>query len=162
MEVICRACGKKIDRAQAYKTTQGKTNLYYCSEDEYRKILTEKEKAQETRNELQSVIDYIFGYPVTNTALYKEQSEWAKVKPLKTVIAYLNDNRQYISAALENKSFSSEYGKIRYFSAIVKNNIQGYVPPSPEIIKLADIEIYDTKYKPGRKRKCLADYEDGD
>lgn len=162
MEVICRGCGKKVDRDSAYKVTKGKTNFYFCSENEYKQIFAEKEKAQETRNELQSLIDDIFGYPVTNTALYKEQSEWAKVKPLETVIAYLNDNKQYISTTLENKSFNNEYGKIRYFSAIVKNNIQSYVPSRPEIIKRADVEIYDTKYKPGRKRKCLADYEDGD
>lgn len=161
MEVICRGCGKKVDRSQAYKITQGKVNLYYCSEDEYKKILAEKEKAQEIKNNLQSIIDEIFGYPVVNTALYKEQSEWAKVKPLETIVAYLSDNKHYISTTLENKSFNSEYGKIRYFSAIVKNNVQSYTQPSPEIIKHADIEIYDAKYKPGRKRKCLTDYEDG-
>lgn len=162
MEVVCRGCGKKVDRDRAYKITQSKTNLYYCSEDEYKKVLAEKEKAQDIRNELQAVIDDIFGYPVTNTALYKEQSEWSKIKSLDNVVAYLYDNKQYISTTLKNKSFNSEYGKIRYFSAIIKNSIQSYVPPSPEIIKRADVEIYDAKYKPGRKRKCLADYEDGD
>ena len=162
MEVICRDCGKKVNRDLAYKIVKGKANLYFCSEDEYKRILAEKEKAQEIRNGLQSIIDEIFGYPVTNTALYKEQSEWAKVKPLEIIKDYLNDNKQYISTALENKQFVNEYGKIRYFSAIVKNNIKGYTPPRPEIIKQTDTEIYEPKYKPGHKRKCLSDYEDGD
>ena len=162
MEVVCRGCGKKIDRDLAYKIVKGKTNLYFCSEDEYKRILTEKEKAQETRNSLQLVIDEIFGYPVTNTALYKEQSEWTKVKPLEIIIDYLKENKQYISTTLENKQFTSEYGKIRYFSAIVKNNIQSYTPPRPEVIKQTNTEIYEVKYKPGHRRKCLSDYEEGD
>lgn len=162
MEVICRGCGKKIDRDLAHKIVKGKMNLYFCSEDEYKRIIAEKEKSQEMRNSLQSVIDEIFGYPVTNTALYKEQSEWTKVKPLEIIIDYLNDNKQYISATLENKQFTGEYGKIRYFSAIIKNNVQSYTPTRPEVIKQADTEIYEPKYKPGHKRKCLSDYEDGD
>lgn len=162
MLVTCKICGTKIDRTTAFKVTKGKSNLYYCNEGEYLSYQNSKEKNYETKVKLQSVIEDILGEPVTSSSLYKEEVDWFKVKPIDTVIEYLLENKTFISNALEKKDFSNQYNKIRYFSAIVKNNIGTYKLPQPEIIKQASVEIYDNRYKPKPRRKCLADYEEGE
>ena len=105
-------------------------------------------------------IEYFIG-KTTNTALFKEINIWLSVADYDTICNYLTDNKSYISSVI-NKDFSSEYAKIRYFSAIVKNSIGDYKPSNTEPIKTAETELYETKYQPKRKRKGLADYEDGD
>ena len=62
----------------------------------------------------------------------------------------------------KNFDTSTEYAKIRYFSAIVKNNISDFKPKKVDVVKNIEFEIYETNFKKSGRRKCLADYEDGD
>ena len=161
MNVKCKGCGKQIDKNAAYKVTKGKVNNYYCSETEYNCILSEKFSIQKDKDDTYTLIEEIIG-KTTNTILFKEVKIWLTVAGYKVIIAYLTDNKTYISSVIQSKNFTNEYAMIRYFSAIVKNNIGNYKPSKPEPIKKADVEIYETKFKPIVRRKCLADYEDGD
>ena len=59
-----------------------------------------------------------------------------------------------------SKSFSSEYGKIRYFTTIIKNNIVDYIKVDDEsYITDIEYEILDIKYKPKKKRRAMCDIE---
>ena len=62
----------------------------------------------------------------------------------------------------KNFDNSTEYAKIRYFSAIVKNSIGDFKSKKTEIVKNIEVEMYESNFKQKPKRKCLADYEDGE
>lgn len=160
LNVKCRICGEKIDRNIAYRVTKGKINMYYCSEKEYIDDITKKAQKAAPKNRLNKIIEEFIG-KTENTALYKEISLWLNVADYDTISDYLTDNKDKILTLL-NKDFVSEYAKIRYFSAIIKNSIGDYKPKKPEIVRPVETEIYEVKFKPKSKRKCLADYEDGE
>ena len=140
-QVKCRACGKKIDIDAAF---QGSPRMYYCSEQEYKIEL----KFWNT------VYEFIGN--TKNTLLFKEAALWGSHSK---VLSFMQDNKAQIEQSMA-RSFDSEYKKIRYFSAIIKNNIADYVPSQPEIEHQVSDEIYDCKYKPKKRRKCLRDYFD--
>lgn len=138
-QVKCRVCGKKIDKDTAF---QGSPRMYYCSEQEFR-----------TENAFWEMVREFLG-STNHTALFKEVALWGDHGK---VLSYMQENRAKIEHDMA-KSFNSEYGKIRYFSAIIKNNIADYVPSQPEIERQVSDEIYDCKYKPKERRKCLSSY----
>ena len=163
MKVKCKVCGKLNEKDTAYKVSIGKVNTYYCSEKEYLDMQKEKQLKKELKDNVYKVIEEIIGKTV-NTALNKEVNIWLEVSDYKTILEYLKENKAFIVKQMDYKNFdtSTEYAKIRYFSAIVKNNIGDFKPKKAEIIKNVEVEIYETKSKQSAKRKCLADYEDGD
>lgn len=73
------------------------------------------------------------------------------------VVSYLQDNKSALEGIMERKQFVSEYAKIRYFSAVVKNGLTSYIMPPPDVIKQTDNEFYESKYKPKKRRKCLSE-----
>lgn len=161
MNVKCRICGTSINRDTAYKIPKGKTNTYYCSEKEYTDYIVKQNEIQQKKKETYSLIEEFIG-KTTNTILFKEVGIWLTVADYDTICGYLKENKAYIQYSL-NKDFRSEYAKIRYFSAIVKNNIGDYKPATPEPVRKAETEVYKNKYKPKTRRKCLNDYiEDGE
>ena len=160
MKVKCKICGTLVERESAYKIVKNGKNLYYCSEQEYIEYTNKQEEISRQKSRMYELIEYFIG-KTTNTALFKEISIWLTVADYDKICNYLADNKTYLTSAMD-KAFSSEYAKIRYFSAIVKNSIGDYKPSKPEPIKTVETEFYETKYQPKRKRKCLADYEDGD
>ena len=76
----CRYCGKSIDTNNAYKIVLGKTNRYYCNEEEYNII----NKAQQIKEDTYNLIYEIFGRKITNTILYKEINELSSVYSFET------------------------------------------------------------------------------
>lgn len=109
-------------------------------------------------------VNDIFGYKVTNSALFKEINALLDSYSYNDVFGYLSENFDYISQCLE-KNFSSEYARIRYFAAIVKNNIKDYVDNKPTgvIEKTVKIDVDDTHshYSRKKKRRGLSEIEDG-
>ena len=160
MKVKCKICGTLVEKDTAYKIIKNGKNLYYCSEQEYIDYTNQQIKIAQQKSRMYEMIEYFIG-KTTNTALFKEANIWLSVADYDTICNYLTDNKAYIASVM-NKDFSSEYAKIRYFSAIVKNSIGDYKPSKPEPVKSVETEFYETKYQPKRKRKCLADYEDGE
>lgn len=166
-EVKCKICGKKLTNETAYKIEIVKynkkgeekiTRMYYCSEAEYKDYIYKKSVEEQQRKELGELITSFIG-ETTNTILYKEMQLWGN--DTAKIISFLKANENNIGRAMA-KDFTSEYAKIRYFSAIIKNGINDYKEPEPEVIKQTNDEFYESKYTPCKRRKCLADYEDGD
>jgi hypothetical protein len=160
MLVTCRCHGKKIDRAIAYKVVLNGLNNYYCSKDEYDKIL----KRREVKNNTYQAIFNLFGRKVTNTLLFKEVNELASIYGYDTIYSYIEDGSESIETYL-HKGFRNEQAKIKYFVAILKNNLYDYSENHKEVTtpKIRDAEeeiVIQSNYKPKKQRKTLDDYEE--
>lgn len=157
MLVKCKCCGEKIDRDMAYKVSKGKTNEYYCTQSEYIRMITEKAQVKQMKYDILDMINEIFGREITNTALRGELTEIKKSHSLIKMYNYLLENKSDISRIISAKHFETDYSAIRYFSAILKNNLGNYELPKEPIVP-KEIEFYEIKQKTRKKRKCLSDY----
>ena len=154
MLVKCKCHSVKIDRDIAFKVVVNSKNEYYCSELEYLEL---KEK-KEIRKILLEKINEVFGYIITNTILNKELSELSKVYSFKKINSYVSENMIELQKFM-SRSFTSEYGKIKYFTTILKNNLKDYIVANSEIIKEStEQEVIITKYKPRNRKKSLDEY----
>ena len=151
--VKCRKCGAKVDIKEAFKVVVGKANTYYCNEAEYNSILA----ARKVKDDTFECINRIFGYTVTNTALFKEINALIKVYDYNLILSYLEENFDYLYEVMQ-RDFGREYNKIRYFSAILNNSLADYraekLPPEP--IKKEEVESH---YKRKTKRRGLDEIE---
>lgn len=155
MLVNCKICKNKVDRDNAYKVVVNGKNQYYCNIDEY--VAWNEENESRVK-----VIDFAFEVigETTNTSLMKELKQIAKVHTYKKMINYLEYDTENIVNAM-NKSFETEYGKIRYFTAIIKNSIGDFkekVEETNDEVFGMDI-IEEVKYTP-TKKKSFADFID--
>lgn len=155
MLVKCKCHGEKKEKDLLYKIENNGKNDYYCSEDEY----TKRIYARETKNKIYLIINDIFGHKVTNTALFKEIAEIASAHTYEKILSYLQYKREDLDRFM-SKSFSSEYGKIRYMSAILKNNLADYEIPKVEIIKQTEPDMTEVKYIPKTRKKSLGEFMD--
>lgn len=135
----CKYCGKEIRVKDAYIIKGAKRNSYFCNY-EHSIAISVKTKANTLANE-------ILG-GTTSTMFYKEMLELNKVHSWEKIAVYLEDNKDYISSCM-NKEFNSEYAKIRYFFAILKNNIGNYKMQKKEYKKDFDFDFVNNK-----KKKC--------
>lgn len=167
-QVKCRNCGTFIDKDKAISVEHGKSKLWYCSEDCHKKAEEKVVIAQKEKSEKEAVYNEIcdiFGYKLVNTALWREWQDWSKVADNGKILAYLKENRDYIAGAIGRLS-SSEYAKIRYLSAVLKNSLHDYKVKVVEEEKPIEHKInmdegYETKYKQKTKRVGLEDIEAG-
>lgn len=152
--VKCKICKNKIERDDAFKVVIKDKNNYYCNALEYEQHNIEKESRFKS-------IDLIFEIigETTNTNLFKEITEITKVHSYTKLLNYLEANQLELHKVM-NKDFGNEYGKIRYFSTIVKNQIGDFKDKeiNEEVTVHADI-IEEVKYKP-TKKKTFADFID--
>lgn len=162
MMVKCQCCGTMVDRKTAYKVETKSKNMYYCSEQEYIRMITAKAEIQKTEHEIMQMIYEIFGYEIKNTILFNELREIRKTFTLNILYHYMIDNYQEIGNYMSTKAFKNEYNKVRYFSAILKNNLGDYRIPEEQPVKESSADFETMKYKPKTKRKCLADYRNED
>lgn len=159
MLVKCKKCGNKIERSDAFKVVVGKVNTYYCNEDEYNEIL----KNRKLKDETYSYINNIFGYKVTNTSMFKEINEIVDVFGYELLLSYLSENESYLMPVVQEKDFSNEYGKIRYFSAILKNSLADYkhniCNRNTEYEKYIEYDLPQMKFKRRRKKRNISEIE---
>lgn len=154
MLVKCRGCFNKIDRDLAYKVVVKGVNHYYCNKQEYDEI----QKKRQSKDNTFLCINDIFGYKVTSTVLFKEINGLHDTYTYEKILAYLQENQQYLQQVMEKK-FVSEYAKIRYFAAILKNNLADFRLRKPEFVKLVDIDMSSSRYKRKKQRKALSEIE---
>ena len=119
--VKCRTCGKYIDKSEAYAVKHGNRNFYYCCE--------EHSKSRSPRCVFIDKVNEIIG-ETTNTAFYREMNDVARVYGFPKMIAYLDENDEYLTKTITEykKNFHSEYARICYFFAILKNNLKDFSP----------------------------------
>lgn len=168
MQVTCQICKKKIEKDTAYKITKisptngKKKYFYYCSEEEWQAEEDRKKKNKENKDKVYSLICDMFGYEIVNTKFFDEWSLWNKLKSNELIYKYIRENEDFLQEICD-RSFDSEYQKIRYFSAILKNHLRDYVPKAAEVEKpkvVVDETIYEAPAHSLNKRRSLEDLED--
>lgn len=160
MLVKCRYCGNKVDRKEAYKVVVGGQNAYYCNEKEY--LLKNKNKF--AKDKVYRLINEIFGYEV-KSIIYKEINEIRKTFSYEDISSYLESSFDYLHGIMCEKDFQSEYGKVRYFSAILKNNLPMFIYDNEmKVLKEAaqhevNVDMPEMIYHRKKKRKPLIEIE---
>lgn len=111
---------------------------------------------------------------IINTVLWKEWKEWNKVASNEIIGAYLEENKDYLYRTILNID-NNEFLRIRYLSAILKNNLGDYnnkpiakriiIQQSPEAIKPEidmrdDVGLRVNKKKKNVRRRGFAEMED--
>lgn len=162
MLVTCQICKNKIERDTAYKRVVGKANKYYCSEQEWQAEEDRKKKAKEDKDKVYYLICDMFGYEIQNTKFFDEWRYWNKLKSNEIIYKYLRENEPYLQQICD-RSYETEYNKIRYFSAVLKNSLKDFKPkeeeqPKPKVV--VEETIYTTTTHSFNKRRSLADLED--
>ncbi len=156
MLVKCRYCNNKVDRKDAFKVVVDGKNIYYCNEAEYLTVLHDRK----IRDDTYECINEIFGYKVINTALFKELSFILGSYSYDQILAYLKENKDYMASVIRQRDYSSEYAKIRYFSAMIKNGIADFKVKEKEAPKQVEVDIPDGYYKRRQKKRSLSDIEE--
>jgi hypothetical protein len=157
MLVKCQGCGEKIDKDIAFKIVVKNVNRYYCTESEYLNIANIKK----TKDNTYLYINDIFGYKVVNTVLFKEINEIANTHTYLKISNYIYENNKFLCSAMQ-KDFNNEYCKIKYFTAILKNNLSDYIINKEISPKKIEIDIPKDNYKPKIRRKSLLEFEQED
>ena len=162
MLVTCQICKNKIERDAAYKRVVGKANKYYCSITEFENDLAQKQKIAEDKEKVYRLICDILGEKdIINTALWKEKTIWNKAFTDEIIAKYLMENKDYLTSAVSKLS-GTEYAKIRYVSAVLKNSLRDF-KPKIEVVETPRMvvteEHYETKYK-SKTRAALEDFEE--
>lgn len=161
----CRICGTPHNTEDAYKVVVNNKNQYYCSQIEYETDLAKKKKAAEDKDRVYRLICDILGeQEIINTILFKEWQVWLKVADNEKIAKYLEENRDYLSSVIARLN-SSEFARIRYLSAIIKDKIKGFVTRAevvekPRVKVEIDETIYEAPTHSLNKRRSLADLED--
>ena len=160
----CKICGTTLDTNTAYKITDknGK-NKYFCSAAEFEAEEARKQKAAEDKDKVYRLICDILGETeIINTILFKEWQVWLKVADNEKIAKYLAKNKDFLTSVMTRVQ-SSEFARIRYLSAIIKDKIKGFVPKVEvnEMPKVVAEEHYETKYK-AKGRQALEDFEEED
>lgn len=162
MQVTCQICRRKIERDAAYKRVVGKTNKYYCSEQEWKAEEDKKNKLAEDRNKVYFLICDMFGYEIQNTKFFSEWVLWNKLKSDEVIYKYLRENETYLQQVCD-KSYNNEYNRIMYFSAILKNSLRDF-KPKVEVVEKPKIVVEETIYEAPtqsfNKRRSLDELED--
>ena len=117
--------------------------------------------AKPNRQALVDVIKQITGienYGVINKELKKLFVKFS----ISQMTNYLDNEKQDLKYIFDSKNFDNDFCKMRYFSAIVQNNLPNYKPLKPDIVVNVENEVYEHKYKPKAKRKCLNDFIDSE
>lgn len=162
VKVTCQICKNKIERDTAYKRVVGKVNKYYCSAEEWQAEEDKKKRAAEDKDKVYRLICDILGEKeIINTALWAEKKIWNKAFSDEFIAKYLQENQDYLTSAVSKLS-GTEYAKIRYVSAVLKNSLRDFKPKieavdTPRVV-VAE-EHYETKYKP-KARMALEDFEE--
>ena len=156
-----------LDTKTAFKVVIKGKNTYWCSEQCYAKYLADKEKQEKINAEYAEIYELtskIFGYEFQSVGLLrKEVLAWEKVGSRAKIIAYLKENMQWLKDVM-NRSFESDFNRVRYYSTIVVGKLHDW-KPRVEVKEVPNVVVeqvmYDTTPSNTRsRRRGLADLED--
>ena len=164
MRAKCKICGSVLDTNAAYKVVTNGKNAYYCSCEEFNENAERKKREADEYYAVENAITEIFGYKVENSIIHKEWKRWNNISSNYKIAEYLNNNKSFLCNIM-NKDFSSECARIRYFSAILCNNLKDFNTKtiSKETVKpkvKTDETFYGMSSTSNNKRRSLEDSED--
>ena len=167
----CKICGTQLNTTEAYKVTDknGK-NKYYCSASEFEIEEARKKKVTEDKDRVYYLICDILGEKeIINTALWAEKKIWNKAFSDEIIAKYLAENKDYLTSAVSKLS-GTEYAKIRYVSAVLKNSLRDFKPKVEVVEKVEEVlkpsiaidqtfEIYSGSMNANNTRRSFDDME---
>ena len=155
-----------LDTKTAFRVVIKDKNVYFCSEDCYNHFLEAKEKQDKINAEYDEIYELtkqIFGYEFTGYSLLKREiNTWEKVGTRAKIIAYLTENKGWLSDVM-SKEFASDFNRVRYYSVIVAGKLHDFKPKAIEAEKpkvVVEETIYTAPTQTLNKRRSLADLED--
>ena len=162
----CKYDKKKLDTKTACKVVIKEKNTYFCDENCYNKYLADKaeqEKINAEYDEIYEITKQIFGYEFTGYSLLKREiNTWEKVGTRAKIIAYLTENKDWLSNVM-SKEFASDFNRVRYYSVIVAGKLHDFKPKPAEVEKpkvVVEETIYEAPTQSLNKRRSLAELED--
>lgn len=162
----CKYDKKQLDTKTAFKVVIKEKNTYFCDENCYNKYLADKaeqEKINAEYDEIYELTKQIFGYEFTGYSLLKREiNTWEKVGTRAKIIAYLTENKDWLSNVM-SKEFVSDFNRVRYYSVIVAGKLHDFKPKQAEAEKpkvVVDETIYEAPTQSLNKRRSLAELED--
>lgn len=158
----CRICKTPHDTKDAYKVVVNNKPQYYCSQEEYEAEESRKKKVAEDKDKVYNLICDMFGYEIVNTQFFAEWTLWNKLKSNEIIYKYLRENEDYLQQICD-RSFDTEYQKIRYFSAVLKNSLRDFKPKVEAVVQpkvVVEETIYEAPTHSLNKRRSLEDLED--
>lgn len=162
----CRYDKKPVDTKTAFKVVIKDKNTYWCCEECYNLYLQDKAQQDKITAEYDEIFELtkqIFGYEFTGYSLLKREiNTWEKIGTREKIIAYLKENKNWLSDVM-SKNFASDYNRVRYYSAVISNKLHDYrsrveAAEKPKIV--VEETIYDAPAQSLNKRRSLADLED--
>lgn len=117
-KVKCRVCGKKLTSDKAYKVTEGKSNKYYCNQQEYEEMTREKETKDKCYKYMEELMK------VSYSAIARKKINMLHEHYCYQVIyRAIKSAEKGIRFAVENKSFNNENAMVSYLLVIITNDI---------------------------------------
>ena len=127
----CRYDKKQLDKKTAFKVVTNGENTYWCSEECYKLYLADKAKQDKINaedDEIYELTKQIFGYEFQSRGLLrKEITTWEKVGTRQKIIAYLKENKEWLSDVM-SKEFANDFNRMRYYSTIVASKLHDWKP----------------------------------
>ena len=150
----CKYCQTRLTTNNAYKTTVKDKVAYFCNEEHHKFYLNEtelegkkKEYEKQMHEKFYNIFCDILGVNgITNTALWKEKSEINKAFSDERIIAYLEENKEWLTGVVSRLN-GGIYGKIRYVGTVLKNSLDDYKPQAKESEKFKT-KVDETFYEP--------------
>lgn len=162
----CKYCGKWLDTKESIKVTDDGKNRYYCNAwccTKHSEELIVKAKINAEYDEIYELTKQIFGYEFTGYSLLKREiNTWERVGTRAKIIAYLTENKDWLSSVM-SKEFASDFNRVRYYSVIVAGKLHDFKPKPVEVEKpkvVVEETIYEAPAQSLNKRRSLAEVED--
>ena len=162
----CKYDKKQLDTKTAFKVVIKEKNTYFCDENCYNRYLAEKAEQEKINAEYDAIIDItreIFGYEFQSIGLLRREiTAWERVSTRQKIIAYLKENKSWLSDAM-SKEFASDFNRVRYYSTIVIGKLHDWKTRVAETEKpkvVVDETIYEAPTQSLNKRRSLAELED--
>ena len=167
----CRYDKRELDTKTAFRivNAEGK-NTYWCGAACYHKYLTEKAEQDKINAEYDEIFELtkqIFGYEFTGYSLLKREiNTWEKVGTRAKIIAYLAENKDWLSGVM-SKEFASDFNRVRYYSTIVAGKLHDFKPKelakvSENVVTAMSFEFFEptVEKQPTFEEQVLYDVED--
>ena len=166
----CKYDKKQLDTKTAFKVVIKEKNTYFCDENCYNKYLSDKaeqEKINAEYDEIYEITKEIFGYEFTGYSLLKREiNTWEKVGTRQKIIAYLTENKDWLSNVM-SKEFVSDFNRVRYYSVIVAGKLHDFKPKelakvSENVVTAMSFEFFEptVEKQPTFEEQVLYDVED--
>lgn len=162
----CTHCKKNIDKATAYiiETTSERTGKitkkYYCSEEEYNKIIKDR---SDKDNVYKVILKYFPSIKMVKDlpkVFFIEMGGIAETHDWGFILNYLHDDEEYLKSVMD-KEFVSCNAKANYLYKVILNRIDGSrVQVKAPIVKITEDVYIPPSCRPNKQVETRRGFDD--